>query len=194
MRGDQAVPRPVVVGPTSRVRASRRGPGSRRTLGGRPVRVGGRRVRGSHRVRGSRPVREGRRVRVDPLAGPRDHRVANAQVGRRAALVPGTRGTQVRGPVVRARVAPGPVVRARVAPGRVVRAQVALGPVVRGPVLRGPVDRHRAPAPTGVIVVRDVSRVRAAARRVRREPVGSPVPGPRIRRSPRAWPPATLIE
>ena len=184
MRGDQAVPRPVVVGPTSRVRASRRGPGSRRTLGSRPVRVGGRRVRGSHRVRGSRPVREGRRVRVDPLAGPRDHRVANAQVGRRAALVPGTRGTQVRGPVV----------RAQVAPGRVVRAQVALGPVVRGPVLRGPVDRHRAPAPTGVIVVRDVSRVRAAARRVRREPVGSPVPGPRIRRSPRAWPPATLIE
>ena len=174
MRGDQAVPRPVVVGPTSRVRASRRGPGSRRTLGSRPVRVGGRRVRGSHRVRGSRPVREGRRVRVDPLAGPRDHRVANAQVGRRAALVPGTRGTQVRGPVVRARVAP--------------------GRVVRGPVLRGPVDRHRAPAPTGVIVVRDVSRVRAAARRVRREPVGSPVPGPRIRRSPRAWPPATLIE
>ena len=184
MRGDQAVPRPVVVGPTSRVRASRRGPGSRRTLGSRPVRVGGRRVRGSHRVRGSRPVREGRRVRVDPLAGPRDHRVANAQVGRRAALVPGTRGTQVRGPVARAQVAPGPVVRAR----------VALGPVVRGPVLRGPVDRHRAPAPTGVIVVRDVSRVRAAARRVRREPVGSPVPGPRIRRSPRAWPPATLIE
>jgi hypothetical protein len=187
--GDPAVPRPRGAVRASRVQAGRPALGSGPVQEGRPV-LGSRRVPGSRRAPGDRPVQASRRALGD----------RRAQASRRAQEAHpglGVRRDVRRGPPVGSAPVGRQAVRVDRLAVRVARRAVldpgTPGMRVPGPGTHGRGARRRAAARTAMIVDLDVSLVGVTGRQARQVPVASPARGRRIRRSLRAYRPATWI-